>query len=279
MFHVQYWTLEVVSRARRGKPDLLAVALCFSICAWKASFTGAWQRGSIKAGILGVYIVVTAPLAVTGVSTLGEAEELNHTSADRGPVNLQFTPHPTALDTITVSPTPLHYTQSPFPLYSIVTTEMAFFHTMTLPQFLGMSDYLLHGFQATSAIWLHSLPEDFALRTQYNKDADRTAQDFQEKMTTGTLTIQNAAREASIARNKEVIDFRKDTSALALLYVTWKKPVLKDFECFSALYAARLFQKDFEDLDKEQRQQVRAPPLSSVPPWPAAHLSSRSSTK
>jgi translation elongation factor EF-Tu-like GTPase len=57
----------------------LAVALCFTICAWKASFTGAWQRGFIKAGSLGVYIVVHhAPLAVTGVSTLREAEELNH---------------------------------------------------------------------------------------------------------------------------------------------------------------------------------------------------------
>jgi hypothetical protein len=33
-------------------------------------------------------------------------------------------------------------------------------------------------------------------------------------MTTGTLTIRNAAREASIARNKEVIAFRKNTSAL-----------------------------------------------------------------
>jgi hypothetical protein len=91
---------------------------------------------------------------------------------------------------------------------------------MTLPQFLGMSDHLLHGFQASSTIWLHSLPEDFALRTKYNKDADSSAQGFQEKMTTGTLTIQDAAREASIAPNKEVIAFRKDTSALSLLYVT-----------------------------------------------------------
>jgi hypothetical protein len=76
-----------------------------------------------------------------------------------------------------------------------------------------------------------------------------------------------------------VIAFRKDTSALSLLYVTWRKAVLKDFEYFSNFYAARLFKKEFDDLDKGQQQQVRAPPLSSVPPWPAAHLSSRSSTK
>jgi hypothetical protein len=41
---------------------------------------------------------------------LREAEELNHTSADRGPVNQQFRPHPIALHTIAVSPTPLHST-------------------------------------------------------------------------------------------------------------------------------------------------------------------------
>jgi hypothetical protein len=115
-----------------------------------------------------------------------------------------------------------------------------------------MKDRLLHGFQASSTIWLHSLPEDFALRTKYNKDADSSAQGFQEKATTGTLTIPDAAREASIARNKEVIAFRKDTSsALSLLYVTGKKAVLQDFGYFSTYYAVRLFQEEFDELAAE----------------------------
>jgi hypothetical protein len=71
---------------------------------------------------------------------------------------------------------------------------------------------------------------------------------FRKTPTTGTLTIPDAARKASIARNKEVIAFRKDTSALSLLYVTGKKAVLQDFGYFSTYYAVRLFQEEFDKL-------------------------------